>query len=371
MRKLLICLFYLIGFGHWTYSQPDSLGVEYISRTNIDYNSFVTLENTLFALNDSGQVIIWDLIKLDTIHFPYNNSSIHYTAITKDGNNNIVLGTNTGLIYTLDPSNMSISKNLQIKYSIASICFNSNNKMFLIIPSAVYDPISKKYWDKFENHASGIITRKKKLGMFWRKTEKYFSMPEFTFLDSKDRWWMCKSFGEFGGEAQIFDTRNEKIYDNKFDSINTGLFFPKSVFEDSEGNIYVTSGLQHFTSSGEIYKIKNDRSVIKIYNTENNRDTTDFGGGVFVGPGTFNQKDSTIYFATDQGFFKGQLTEAGKLGKPIFLFNPELSWDREPLAIGISMTVQKIEFTVQNNLLFLTSNDGFGIYSGKKLKMFK
>jgi hypothetical protein len=374
MKKAISNIFFIVIFGQLGFTQTDSIKIEYITKTKINYQSFVLLDSRLFALNDSGQVIIWDLEKLDTIHFAFNNPLTRYTAITKDRNNQIVLGTNTGVIFNLDPKKMVISKDFQIKYSIASICFNSNNKMFLIIPSAVYDPMSKKRWDEFENHASGIIVRKKVLGFFWERTDKYFSMPDFTYLDSKDRWWMCKSYGEFGGEAQVFDTKNIKVYDNKFEGINTGLFFPKSVFEDLDGNIYITSGLQHFGSSGEIYKINTNRVVEKIYDTEDYRDTTDhriFGGGIFVGPGAYNIKENSIYFATDQGFYKVRLPKYGKLERPILLFNPTLTWGREPLAIGIDMTIKNLEFTKDNNLMFLTSNDGFGLYDGSKLKIFK
>ena len=129
------------------------------------------------------------------------------------------------------------------------------NKMFLVLPKGVYDPQNKKYWSEFENHTSGIIHKKKVFGIFRKRIYKYLSYPEFAYLDSKDKWWICANFGEFGGDAQIFDTKNEKIYANKFEGIDPGLLFPKSVFEDKNGNVFIASGIQHMFSSGNIYKI--------------------------------------------------------------------------------------------------------------------
>jgi hypothetical protein len=370
------------------FAQNDSFEITRISRTNINYRSYVTVENKLFTINDSGQLIIWDLNKLDTIHFAQNDNAFSYTSIGKDRNNQVYIGTNTGMVYKVNPNDLSISLFLKDKYYVYSICFNSENKLYLVVTYAVYEPTRKKYWNKFENHNGSCIHYSKVLGLFNRrkKPKKGFTMPQYTYLDSKDRWWMCSSFGEFGGDAQIFDTKKEKIYDNKFEGIDNGLFFPKSVFEDNNGNIYITSGLQHFGNSGEIYKIAPDRTVTKIFNSEDFPDTivnvsVDQSGittvtakreqYLFIGPGTYNKNDSCIYFSSTNGFYKANLPSNGKLQKPQRIFNPCLSWGREPLAIGVSMTIKKVEFTIDNKHLFMTTKDGFGIYDGKKLIMLK
>src|SRR5690606_32583496 len=121
--------------------------------------------------------------------------------------------------------------------------------------------------------------------------------PQYTFIDSKDRIWMTKSWGEFGGSVQIFDTKKRKELEADIDSLDFGLLFPKSVFEDSKQNIYVTSGLQHFGNSGEIYKIEDNHASL-IYDSANfkDKDESTFGGGIFVGPGQYNKKEEKIYF---------------------------------------------------------------------------
>ena len=196
--------------------------------------------------------------------------------------------------------------------------------------------------------------------------------PQSVFTDSRDRIWMTSSFGEFGGSVQIFDMQKKEPLNVKF-NINMGLLFPKSVFNDDEGNIYITSGLQHFMNSGAIYKVDHNDSVTKIYDSEDYRDTTkrQLYAGIFVGPGAFNKTNSSLYFATTQGFYKAAVPVSGKLQDPQVIFNPSLHWGNEPLAIGVSMAVKKMEFIQSGKLLFMTSYDGFGIFDNHQLIFLK
>ena len=375
MAKTLFTFIFIFLLGNVGLAQSDSLKIERINKTNFSYRSIVVVDNKIFALNDIAKLVIWDLDKLDTIHFSHNGNYVHYTAICKDKLNQIYIGTDEGFVYKINPKDLSFSKFLKIKYSIKAICFNSLNKIFLIVPNAVYQPVEKRHWDKFSNHAGGIIVHKKKMLFFKKRIDTFFLLPQFTYLDNNDRWWMCSSFGEFGGEAQIFDTRNEKVYDNNFD-INNGLIFPKSIFEDTIGNIFITSGIQHLGSSGTIIKISPDRNVTEIYDSRDYKDVPSWNlptrdDGIFVGPGTYNKNDNCIYFSTNKGFYKALLPMEGKLQNPKFLYNPILNWNREPLAMGLQMAIRSLEFTNDNKLLFVTSNDGIGIYNGQKLTFLK
>jgi len=374
MRTLTISFLFTLFFGQVSLAQTDSIGFARIVKTNINYKYFTIADDKFFAINDSGQVVVWDLNKLDTIQFAHNNTSFRYTAISKDRQNQIFIGTNKGKIYKVNPSDLSYSLFLDDKHSVHAICFNADNKMFLIVPAAVYEPSTKKHWNKFRHEKNGMIVRKKVLGLFWRKTKKYFDMPQLTFMDNHDRIWMTSSFGEFGGSLQLFDTRKRKKLSAKFEGLDMGLFFPRSVFSDNNGNIYITSGLQHLMNYGEIYKIDKQRTVTKIYDSEDYIDTTKNifeDVGIFVGPGAYNKTDSSIYFATTRGFYKAALPSTGKLQNPQLMFNPALRWEREPLAIGAGMTIKQMEFTTDNKLIFLTTNDGIGIYGEGKLIFLK
>ncbi len=330
----------------------------------------VGVEN-VYALNANGQLYVWDL---KTLNKKYTSDrSVNYTSIAKDTLNKIYLGTAYGEIHSLNTNDYSTDIFLKLKkdYSVSDIFFNSKGELFLIVPYAIYDPVNDKYWKDFNHQPNGMIVSKRFLFFFRKRTNKYFGMPQYTFIDNKDRIWMTKSFGEFGGSVQLFDTRERKELSVDIDNLNFGLLFPKSVFEDKSQNIYITSGLQHFVNSGDIFRIKNNLAS-KIYDSEDFRDTTNvnpFGDGIFVGPGAFNPFDNKIYFATTDGFYRASIPIKGKIKNPELIFKPELLWDREPLAIGVTMSVKRLEFTEDNRLIFLTSKNGIGIYDGKDLKI--
>jgi hypothetical protein len=363
-----IVLLILFAISKPAFSQINPLEIINIHKTKASYNSYEVVGNRLFAITDSGQVVVWDLTKHDTVHFAHNSPLVHYTAIGKDRKGQIFLGTDKGYLYKIDPADLAYTMFLRVKYPVKYICFNSNNKMFLIIPYAVYDPINKKRWKNFKMVAGGLSAMEKA----WNAPK--LSIPHFVFFDSEDRWWMCSNYGEFGSEIQIFDAKGEKEYNNKIDSLQSGLLFPKSIFNDAKGNTYITSGLQHMMNFGEIYKITPGNIVSKIFDGKNlNKKDAGLadGIGVFVGPGVYNPKDGDVYFATQNGIYKAELPETGVLKNFISLFNPKLTWNREPLAIGAQMSYVSLRFTEDQKLIIQTANDGFGIYDGRHLTFLK
>lgn len=350
-------------------AQTDSLKVE-----NPAFTSMLVGRDNLYAIDREGRFFVWNLTTLEK-EFECQDITINYTSLAQDKSNEVYLGTDSGKIFRLNKSDFSTKAFLELKkpLKISEIFFNSSNEIFLIVPYAIYDPINDKYWNDFKHAPNGMVVQKRFLFFFQKRTNTYFDMPQYSLIDSKDRIWMIKSFGEFGGSVQIFDTQKRKELNADIDSLDFGLLFPKSVFEDDQQNIYVTSGLQHFMNSGEIYKIENEFASL-IYDSEDFRDTTDtnpFGGGIFVGPGTFNSQDGKIYFATTDGFYKADIPAKKGIKNPEFLFSPKLTWEREPLAIGVGMTIKELDFTQNNRLVFLTSNNGIGIYNGQKLIMLK
>jgi hypothetical protein len=366
--RYIISILTFLSIAFFSSAQIDSL-----KNTNPNFTKMLVDTKNIYALNAKGQFYVWDLKTLEKKYT--SDSTIKYISIAKDNFNKVYLGTANGKIYSINTNDYSTDIYLESKkgFSVNDIFFNSKGELFLIVPYAVYDPVKDKYWTNFRHQPNGMIVSKRFLFFFRKHTNKYFDLPQYTFIDSKDRIWMTKSFGEFGGSIQIFDTRERKELSSDIDSLNFGLFFPKSVFEDKSQNIYITSGLQHFMNSGDIFRIKNNLST-KIYDSEDFRDTTDanpFSGGIFVGPGTYNTLDNKIYFATTDGFYRASIPNEGRIENPELIFKPKLLWDREPLAIGISMSVKKLEFIDDNRLVFLTSNNGIGIYDGKDLKMIK
>ncbi|MBI1183275.1 hypothetical protein GC194_03315 [bacterium] len=342
-------------------------------KSGVNFTKMLLDTTNIYALNTEGQLIVWNLKELTKI---YKSDTIKkFTAIAQNRSGDIFLGTSMGKIFKINKEDFSLQPYLELKvsYSIYDMFFNSDNKIFVIIHYAVYDPIKDKYWGSFKHEPNGIITSRQFLHFFKKRTYRYFDMPNYSFIDGRDRIWMIKSFGEFGGSVQIFDTRKRKALRSDFDGLDFRLLYPKSVFEDSSHHIFITSGVMHFMCTGDIFRIDNQQAT-NIYHSEDFIDSAKHDPwypGILVGPGAYNAVDNNIYFATSEGFFRASLSNNGEgnVEHVEFLFNPNLLWDSEPLAIGLSMSIKKLTFTIDNRLVFLTSQNGIGIYDGVDLKM--
>jgi hypothetical protein len=348
-----------------------------LCQAQVEFEDFLQTDTRIFVLNTDGRIDSWDLKTLEKSTIYGRDTVGKAISIAKNKDGHVFIGTDKGIVYQIGPD-LTLNKFLASKYyPIKYLIFNSESRLLLIVPNAVYDPISGHHWSRFTGHTDGLIHKKKIFRIVSVKSKAYFQMPQYVFLDSKDRLWMTASFGEFGGDLQVFDTRRMKILNHRQDSIKFGSFFPKSVFEGDDGDVFITSGLQHIMNSGEIFKIGSDLEARRIFRSEGlkkiDRKTKTVldEGGLFVGPGVFNAMDRSITFATDRGIHKTDLKSTGGLEKPALLFNPKLTWTQEPLAVGASMAIKKMEYTSDGKLIFLTKKDGLGIYDGKRVTLLK
>ena len=168
---------------------------------------------------------------------------------------------------------------------------------------------------------------------------------------------MTSYYGEFGGSLQLFDSKERKIINTPIKELKLGLFFPQSIFSDGKTDaIYIASGIQHFVPSGDIFKIQNYTAEKILDNEDRPRDER-----LFIGASTIDPTTQTLYIATQKGIYKTPLPENGRITTMELLFNPQLYWEREPLAIGAKMAIEKLWFT-DGKLFFLTSQNGIGVY---------
>src|SRR5690606_30996231 len=161
-----------------------------------------------------------------------------------------------------------------------------------------------------------------------------------------------------------FDTKNRKEINSSIDSLRLSMLFPQNIFSDDKNNVYISSGLQHFSNFGEIWKI-NDNKAEKIFESEDFKEQ--YPNELFVGPCLIDTKAKKIYITTTEGVFKAELPQNGKIQKIDLLFEPEIYWDREPLAIGAKMSIKKLLLTKDGKIIFLTSKNGVGIYNNGKV----
>lgn len=116
---------------------------------------------------------------------------------------------------------------------------------------------------------------------------------------------------------------------------------------------------------GSIYKIVNGKAVV-IFNTYDYKPDTE-EGNLYIGPGAFSNKEQKLYFATQKGIYRSSVPQEGKINVLEKVFSPELLYSRENLAVGMKMAIKKMEFTNDNRLIFLTENNGIGVYNGKEV----
>lgn len=336
--------------------------------TFYEIQDIVLIENQLYGIDKNGQLIKWDL-ETGVRENLSNDTSIMLTSIQIDRNSNLVLGSSKGLLFELHPDTKEfiLKKRLKKEVEIRDIIINSKNEIFLVVPGVIYDTIKDKYWKGFIHRNSQIISKKRFLFFFTKKVNKYFQMPQNTFIDNDDIIWMISNYGEFGGTIQRFDTKKRKEINTIIEGLGYTMFFPQNIFSDGK-HIYISSGLQHFRNFGEIWKISYDKAQ-KIFK---NGDFIDqYLDKIFIGPSLIDSQTNIIYISSSEGIFKAELSQDEKIKEIELLFVPELFWDREPLAIGAKMSIKKLLLTKDKQLIFLTSKNGVGIYNKGKLNYLK
>ena len=95
--------------------------------------------------------------------------------------------------------------------------------------------------------------------------------------------------------------------------------------------------------------------------------------GECISPATFSPFDSSIYFYSQNGFFKGNVkTELSKINNWEVIVKPNFTWTNgRSNAVDSPINVLKIIPVDRNKILFLTEKDGIGLLNGNKLKMIK
>lgn len=318
----------------------------------------IAKDSLLYAVTTDGKIKCWNLSteKKKTVT---HNSRFTFTAISSDKQQNVVVGTNDGKLFTLSDKGLQLLHAMQKPYTIEHIVFNSQNEPYLIIRNALYAPLTHTYWTAFPQQTTVGIRIEK-------RAKEFFRFPSCVFVDAHDVIWMTNFYGEFGGSFQLFDSKERKPLNRSIENLELGLFFPQSIFSDGKTDaVYIASGLQHLINSGDIFKIDN-YTAEKILND----DDFDLNNRLFIGASTIDPVTQTLYIATQKGIYKTFLSESGKIGNLELLCEPKLRWEREPLAIGAKMAIKKL-LLVRGKLLFLTSQNGIGVFENGNISYLK
>lgn len=367
MKKIV--LFCIILFNTCAYSKECNTYIVDVTKPDGKYRDFVILKNKLFAINERGQILIWNFDILERIKIVNPPFKDKFSAIYKSELNQIYLGTLKGKVFLFDYMTYRTKLVHNSKYSIHSLCVNSFDNLFLEIFGAIYAPIDNKLWYEFEDYHSSIKRIIIKDGDT-TETNKYLALPDFTFLDKAGLWWLIGDDGEWGTEKQIFDTKNKCIYKNQLSNIDLGLIDPISIFADNNRNtIIVNSGFWLIVpDTTEIFKIDENgigHKIECIFEDNNVYDTSTnikIEGGITnviaqtppikttfsLNIAAFNPYDTCIYIETSIGLYKANLPSGASKIYATLVYESDLS-------------AKKMEFIDRQKLLILNYDKSFNI----------
>ncbi|MCX6318895.1 MAG: hypothetical protein NTW29_16570 [Bacteroidetes bacterium] len=362
MIRLPLVLLHLVFLISLCRGQTQPLEIKKKNNSRNQYKDFVYDGNIIWALTIEGKLTLFDATNGDLISRKVKNDS-PIIALANDKEGNIIIGDKSKMIKKYDKQTKTWIPLYKFDTTLLAITFDSKNNYYLITNKGVFDVSTKEYFypDISQNYQI-------------RHNAGWFREPAL-LTDRSDNIWIGFGYGEWGGELFIFNTTDRKFIVPNLKGFPIALHPIKSIFESNE-NVFVTSGLMHFFISGSIVKFDNFQSS-PLFESESSRislnDSTngEITHGEYIGPGTYNHKDSSIYFYSQNGIFRGNpANDLSKIEHWTKVFQPKLHWKNgQSDAVGSPMNVLKIQFVNSDKLIFVSQNDGIGIYDGKALIM--
>lgn len=428
--KYLLLFFSFLWITH-SNSQNYNIPINQIDLLNSEYNDFVTVKNTIYAISQDSVLIAIDLKKDN-----YRIIKKNINAIAKKSNNEIIFGNKEGEIFTLNKK-QKIKKIDKVDAEIFSILINSKDEYIIYSNKSIYYN-GKDYIPKKETNFYGKVRAK--------YTGTQLIEPDFIYLDKMNFVWFAYDEGEWGGNVCFFDlNKKEFIYDNwlnldddvkyldkndYFEKLNKK--FPELIKVTEKDTLYkypynlsissVTKGVAYnntsdlfITSSGGghtmIYATKNDfhyyvdGTIVKISKEEKDYYKSCFDQEILedekykvafernfmgftnkdrelrenilteneinkLGPITFNQFDNKLYFFSTKGFYALNNLDC-TFSKKLY-FSPTLTcksqYERD---YCLHLNVVKFEFISEKEIIYLTKNNGIGYYNGENIKYFR
>lgn len=352
MKKLLAILFFIFLSNN-------------IVKAESYYKDFVVTDKFILGLTTNGKLKLFDKSNGKRIQREINNASEILLLVT-DQNGDVVIADKGKSIKRYNEKNSSWELISKYKENIYGILFDSKNLCYLITDMGIEDVKTHKFY--FSNRSlNHQIHYKNK----WGKHYCYY-------LDKMDRIWLGYGYGEWGGDLFVFATIDKRFLIPTLDSFVIELWPIKSFFEDGK-SVYLSSGLQHMTTSGIIIRFDNLKAHQLIisdshWNQPSGKDSTRYATkGEYIGPATFNKFNNSIYFYSQNGIFRGDTTRnLSKIENWVVILKTKLHWKRgQPDAVGSPMNVLKITVIDKSKFAFLSQNDGIGYYDGDTLRMLK
>ena len=405
-------LFYFLFISVFAFSQENknagSIPASQIKILNANYKDFIVVNNDIYAVTNGDSLVVFNL-ETNKVR----NVFLGIVAVAK---------TSKDVIYFLDQSGVlnitsdfvTIEKSGKIKGKSANISVDINDNYVVISDEGIY-------YQKFNYVPFGDDgTDRSKFNEDNDQTE-FFAISDVAFINSKNQMILTYDYGEFGGNILYFDLNTKKFlkvndiyiggnlkkisyykseeyyedllttFPNQIKRVGDKIVykFPnglpiysgvKGISENNAGDILISQSMMHFTVSGSLYlykeselpnfnyaeKIKNVLEYSSIFKENDSLAMLQ----EYLGPTCFNPFDNSFYYYSDKGFFK--ISKDKDSYSKALVFKPKLKWTSGMAhSVGYQMSVKKFEFISENELVFLTVNNGIGYYNGKVVKYFK
>ncbi|NOZ12314.1 MAG: hypothetical protein GXO69_01545 [Acidobacteria bacterium] len=332
------------------------------AKSQPQYTGLVVSDKNIIGLTENGKIVFFDKErgeKVDTVAVPSKG-----VVLAKDRSGEIVVANEKNEIIKYEKDKKTWQRIANSKSQVFGVLFDSKNTCYLITATGIINTGTQKQY--FSEAAFN-----------YRKNKRHqWTKPYTYYIDKKDRIWMAFDYGEWGGCIFIFDTKKNEFLKPDIDQFFFTVLWPVKSFFETNKNIYLSAGLQHFFMKGLILKF-DGLTPKKVYVSEfeyGDSDDKSFSGhNEYIGPATFNKYNNSIYYYSQEGIKKGNLKrDLSKKENWKLIIKPKLHWiygQRD--AVGSQMNILKLEILDKKRFVFLSQNDGIGLYNGRKLIMLK
>jgi hypothetical protein len=333
---------------------------------NGQFKDFVIIKNQIYALSSKGAMSVFDTngIEVKKKFLPHKYLIF---AIAKDRKDALVIVDESFGIKRYNEAE-GVWESLGIyKEHILGMLFDSKNVCYAITNVGIENMTSREFYPPTKSLNKQINYK-----------DEWFSTP-CLYIDKKDNIWLGFDHGEWGGDLAVFNTNLRKYETLKINDFSIELSPINSFFEDSN-SVYISGGLSHMMSShGLIAKFEglNSHTILKSESYweegDNVKKIKKFVAGEQIGPAIFNQFENSIYFYSQNGFFKGNInTDLSKMNNWELVLKPNFKWTNgRSNAVGSPINVLKMNYIDKNKIIFLTEKDGIGLINNGKLMMIK
>jgi ligand-binding sensor domain-containing protein len=284
------------------------------------------------------------------------DGSNRYFHMTKDHQGNLVFSDSNHDIWRRHEQTNKTERMAGFKGSPHGMVLDSRDNIYFITDKGIVDEKTGKVY--FSNISLNSQIR----------SRNNWGNPYCYYIDKQDRIWLGFGYGEWGGNLFIFDTVSKTFLTPDLNDFEIALWPIKSFFEDNDA-VYASAGLEHMRTKGIIVKFDNLKASVLLESHEKMKDGV-MASGEYIGPATFSPADSSIWFYSQNGVFKGNKNkDLSKLENWQLIFKPQFKWEYgQPYAVGSPMNATRLIAIDKTRFVLLSVNDGAVYYDGTHVK---